>query len=187
MEYFDKDGNKIEGLVTQEELSQKITEAIDAAKLEFEKNKESDGDKDQGKDPKEGNDADDVVEKVKAALESLGISKEKIDTISNNQTSGFLSKYKNLIDEDKKEEFQNRYNSLQGYGETPEEIEKRAQDAFLLTTGARFSDEGLNMQNLGHSTGNKANVNDKKEMSDLDKSISNVLGNSDDDIKKYSS
>lgn len=177
MEVFDKDGNLVENVFSQEEVDTKIKEAkeIEDARLKAEADAEAEKNK-QPQDPK----PDAVMEAIKALQETVGT------LVKSTETTG-ASKYTASLDEEKKTVFNTQFEALQKtgmYDNTPEGIEKRAVAAYTLTTGETPDAGNFNMGNLS-AVGGKAPDKSATEMSEADKQISEALGNTAEDFKKY--
>lgn len=175
MEVFDKDGNLVENVFSQEELDVKIAEAIKTAKP-----------------------ADPVVTPPAPAVppetkpdDVMAVLKSLQDTVStlvkSTEISG-ASKFTASLDEEKKTAFNTQFEALQKTGQyenTPEGIEKRAAVAYMITTGEAFDAGNFDMGNLS-SVGGKTTVKANAQQSEVDKQISEALGNTEAEVKKYS-
>ena len=206
MEVFDKDGNPVENVFSQEEVEAKIEES----KKTFTQTKTFD---------KDGNPVENVFsqkeveakieeakktftqtntndikqtessnavkpEEIMAALTALQATVGLI--VKSTETTG-ASKFTANLDDEKKTAFNTQFEALQKtglYENTPEGIEKRAAAAYVLTTGESIDAGNFNMGNLS-SVGSKAPVKVNTETSETDKQISAALGNTEEDIKKY--
>lgn len=180
MEVFDKDGNPIENVFSQEELDAKLKEAKEAADAEVAKAKtDADVEVAKNKTP-ETQKPDEVLATLKELQETVS------GLVKTTETSG-ASKFTSSLDEEKKTVFNEKFEALQktgAYENTPEGIEKRASDAYTLTTGTAFDFNNFNMGNLSAVSG-KSPVKSNVQQSEVDKILSEVLGNTEDDIKKY--
>jgi len=173
MEVFDKDGNPVENIFSQEELDAKIAEAVKEATLA------------PVADPKpesasEAQKPEDIMAAIKALSDTVS------GFVKSNESAG-ASKYSSELDEEKKIIFNNKFEALQKtglYENTLEGIEKRSADAYQLTTGEAFDAGNFNMQNLS-SAGGRGPIKTDAQVSEADKEISAILGNTEEDIKKY--
>lgn len=173
MEVFDKDGNPVENVFSQEELDAKIAEAVKEVVPPVVENKETPSTPVTVK-----------PEEIMAALTALQATVGSI--VKSTETTG-ASKFTANLDDEKKTAFNTQFEALQKtglYENTPEGIEKRAAAAYVLTTGESIDAGNFNMGNLS-SIVSKAPVKVNTETSETDKQISAALGNTEEDIKKY--
>lgn len=117
-----------------------------------------------------------IIDKLSATINSFVESKK----------SETLNRFSGSLDADKQTAIKARFDSLTGYEDTAEGIEKRANDAYTLEVGQRFDAGAFNMQNLSSST-SKNTISNPKRSTELDTEISKMLGHSAEDITKYSS
>jgi len=96
-----------------------------------------------------------------------------------------IDRYKTNLDGDQVTELQNKFNSLTGYDETPEGMQRRAEDAYLLTTGQRFDAGTMDMKNIASGVGGKAGVTAPPQASADEQALRSALGISEEDIQKY--
>lgn len=162
MEVFDSEGNKVEGVMTAEEV---------AAKIEAEK---SAWEASQTKAP---------VADPNAVPEWFKPFAEKVTQLSGNQTSMVTSEIAGGLDADKREAFTKRFDSLTGYEETPEGIQRRAQDAYLLTVGQPYQAQAINMGNIVATGGSPTRPS--APAPEIDKAFGQVFGISEADAAKY--
>lgn len=168
-EVYDADGNLVEGYLSPEE----VTAKLDAEKIAWE-----------AANPP----APVVVPPVAAPAADAPPAWaqsiiDKVEQLSGNQKSTLVKDFTSGLDADKQKEFDAKFNSLSGYEETPEGIQKRAQDAYLLTTGQQYSATPINMQNIAASTGGP--VRPAASAPAIDKELGAIFGNTEDDISKY--
>ena len=109
-----------------------------------------------------------------------------INSFVESKKSETLNRFAGSLDADKQTAIKARFDSLTGYEDTAEGIEKRANDAYTLEVGQRFDAGAFNMQNLSSNTG-KNTISDPKRSTELDTEISKMLGHTAEDITKYSS
>lgn len=173
MPYIDKDGNEVPDVFTKEELEQQIAAAVEAAQK-----KEPPAPATPPEPEKRPGPTNELAEQIKQI-------NERMQVLVQSQQKSVVSRFVSGLDADKKAAFEQRFEKLQGYGETPDEIERRAADAYLLEVGQPFDAGALNMANLAAAGGGKNVLGEKKEMSEVDKQISAVLGNTEEDFKKY--
>lgn len=174
MEVFDKDGNPVENVFSQEELDAKIAEATKVVVPPVVEPKKEDVQVPATVKP----------EDIMAALTALQATVGSI--VKSTETTG-ASKFTATLDEEKKTEFNTQFEALQKTGQyenTPEGIEKRAAAAYMLTTGESFDAGNFNMGNLS-AAGGKSPTKPATEMTEVDKQISAVLGNTEEDFKKH--
>ena len=157
--FFDADGNEVEAF-TQEELDAKIAEAK-AVPLE--------------KAPEQKKD-DELPAWAQALI-------QQVQTLSGNQRSVFVGQIEQSLSADERSAFKAKYDSLTtGYDETPEGIRRRAEDAYLLTTGKKF-DSSVNMANVVAAAGGP--VVPAPPRKEVDEGFKQVFGLTDEDVNKY--
>lgn len=171
MELFDKDGNLVEGILTQEEFDKKLQEELEKKKLEEPKPEPE-------PEPEPKTKEDEAPAWAKVLL-------ERVDRLDGNQRTQVIDRFASGMDSDTRKEFEQNYTKLSGYEETPDGMSRKAEDAYLLTTGQRFNQSQVNMQNIaaGHSGPSGQEVT--KQESSESKEIRSLLGISDDDVEKY--
>lgn len=188
MEVFDKDGKPVEGVFSQEELDAKVQEAVESNKTEFEKAIEEAGTnaveqfkKDNDwKEPDAGNKGD--KEEVPAWAKELT---EKVNGLTNNQNRSHVQSVSKMLDADKQKEVADKFDSLSGYDDSPEGLQRKAEDAYLLVTGEKFDAEGIDMSNT-HAAGGGERQNQPDTFTDADKDVQNALGITPEDVEKFS-
>jgi hypothetical protein len=158
-ELYDADGNLVEGYLSPEEVAAKI----EAEKAAWQKPAEP-----VTPAPAATNDNE-----PPAWFKPFA---EQVQKIAGNQTSTFIKDYVSGLDADKQKEFDAKFNSLTGYDESPEGIQRRAQDAYLTE---------VNMQNIVASTGGPVRPSAPKP--EVDKGIQAVFGITEEDANKYAS
>lgn len=163
MEVFDSEGNKVEGVFTQADIDAKIA----AEKATWEASQKP-------ADPTPA--ADEPPAWAKSLI-------NKVETLSGNQTSMALGDITSSLDADKKEAFTKRFESLTGYSDTPEDIQRRAQDAYLLTVGQPYQAQAINMGNIV-ANGNSP-VRPSAPAPEVDKAFAATFGLSEQDVAKY--
>lgn len=166
MELFDANGNKVEGYLSADEVAAKVA----AEKAAWEATKPTTP----------------PTPPAPAENEPPAWFKpfaEQVQRLSGNQTSTLVKDFVSGLDADKQKEFDAKFNSLSGYDETPEGIQRRAQDAYLLTTGQPYNANAVNMQNVV-SSGNRP-VKPEAPKAEVDEAFKSVFGISDEDVKKY--
>ncbi len=172
MEVFDKDGNLIEGdFFSQEELDEKLEE------IKQQMTKETPV----VPAPVKPAVADNQDEMPQWAKEL----KASVDGLNQNQTQSYLKSVTSMLDADKKTEVEKRFASLAGYDNTPEGLQRRAEDAHLLATGERYNSNGVNMPNIMAAGGGRTQV-DATVTPEADKNIRQALGISEADAEKFS-
>lgn len=180
MEVFDKDGNPVEGVFSKEELEQELEKRI---KEEYEvvEDEQPTGEED-GDTPPEEPPAVSTPEMPEWAKQM----KEQLDALNSNQTATVLDKYTSGLDADKVDDFKAKYDNLQGYDNSPEGMQRRAEDAYLLATGERYDSSSVNMQNIAASSGGAANISESNtKFTAQDKEIQKALGITEEDVEKY--
>lgn len=179
-ELFDKEGNPVEGALTQDELEAKIAEEK-AAWEEANKAPKTPP----APAPETSPAGDDTPEWAKTLVENLSTLKSQVEILSGNQTTTTIKQYVEAVDDDKKEEFNKKFESLTGYDNTPEGLQQKASDAYLLVTGQRYEDSGIDMR--GFTGVGRGPVEGKKQEESADaKAIEEVFGITDEDKAKYS-
>jgi len=163
MEVFDSEGNVVEGVMTAEE----VTAKIEAEKAAWEATQKP-------ADPAPAGD-----EPPAWAKELIN----KVQTLSGNQQSMVVGDITGGLDADKREAFTKRFDSLQGYEDTPEGIQRRAQDAYLLTVGQPYQSQAINMGNIVAS-GNGP-VRPAAPALEVDKAFGAAFGITEQDVAKY--
>lgn len=169
MEVYDKDGNLVEGVMTQAEVDAKL--AAEKAAWE-EANKP----------------ADPVTPPVTTSDEPPAWAKDlisKVEVLSGNQVQTITKDVVSAVPAEKRDEFNKKYESLTGYGNTPEDLTRRAQDAYLLATGQPYTEVSIDMRNVAAAGG--APTRPSAPAPEVDKAIGNTLGISDEDRAKYGS
>lgn len=178
-ELFDKDGNLVEGALTKDELEAKLVEEKTAWE---EANKEQPPAEDTPPAPAPS--GDETPEWAKSLVENITSLKSQVDTLNGNQTSTTIKQYVEAVDDDKRDEFNKKFESLSGYDETPEGLQQKASDAYLLVTGQRYEESGVDMR--GFTGVGRGPVEAKKPEDSADaKAIEEVFGISDEDKEKY--
>lgn len=177
MQYFDKDGNEVTDVYSKEQLDEALKKKEKEVREELKPKEDVPAEPSQPATP--GPEKNPLEEK----LEQLsGV----VSAFVNNQKQAVVSKYTTGLDADKRKAYEERFNAMQGYGDTPEEIERRASEAYLLETGQRFNDSGFNMQNLAVVAGkNQGGQRSQKELSEQDKALGALFGNKPEDYEKY--
>jgi hypothetical protein len=176
MIYYNEEGLKIEGLLTQAEVDAQIA----AAKVV---------------DQKAGADAEAAMAVAEAA-KVAAIAKvedtpawatsliERLQVIENNGTKTYINNVTSMLDADKKKEVEAKFNQLTGYENSPEGLTRRAEDAHLLTTGERYNANSVDLQNLTAAGGGRTNVSGPA-VTEVDKGIQSVLGITGADVEKF--
>lgn len=182
MEVFDKDGKPVENVFSQEELDAKIKEAKDAdaaAAAKAKADADTAAEAAKTKAP-EAQKPEDMMAVLKALQETVG------SLVKSTESTG-ASKFTSGLDEEKKTAFNSQFEALQKTGQyenTPEGIEKRAAAAYMLTTGEAFNAGNFDMGNLS-GAGGKSVTKANAQQSEVDKQISEALGNTAEDVKKH--
>lgn len=166
-EVYDADGNVIEGYLSAEEVAAKL----EAEKATWEASQKKE------EPPVVTTPA---VDEPPVWAKSL---MEQVERLSGNQRTTLVKDFTSGLDADKQKEFDAKYNALSGYDETPAGIQKRAQDAYLLTTGQPFNSTEINMQNIVGSTGSIVKPTPPKP--EVDQAFKTIFGISDEDVTKY--
>lgn len=177
MEVFDKDGKLIEGVFSKEEVDAQIKAASEKAVADAKVV------------------ADAAAEAARVAAEEAAAGGEqvpewaktlqqRVDSLTNHNTQSYLGKVVTGLDADKAKEVEAKYSSLSGYGETPEDLARRSEDAYLLATGQKYNAGTVNMNNIMASGGGRIQ-GEGKVTTEVDKSINDALGNSAADIAKF--
>lgn len=167
MEVFDSEGNKVEGVMTQAEVEAKIA----AEKAAWEASKTT--------PPAPAAPAADP----NAVPEWFKPFAETVTRLSGNQTTMVTKEIADGLDADKREAFTKRFDSLTGYDETPEGIQRRAQDAYLLTTGQPYQAQAINMQNVAAAGGGPTRPS--APAPEIDKAFGATFGITDEDRNKF--
>jgi hypothetical protein len=169
MEVFDKDGNPVTGIMSQAEVDALVA----AQKAEWEKANVPPAP---------------VTPPAPTADEPPAWAKEligKVETLSGNQKAVVVSDFVKVLEADKQPIFTAKFDQLTGYPETPEGMQQRASDAYLLTTGQRYETSGVNMQNIVAANGSP--VRPGAPATEVDKAFQQTFGITDEDVKKHSS
>lgn len=194
MEAFDKDGNKIEGVFTQEDLDAKIeaekeaaqtalAEAVTKAQEEaINKYKEENPPVVEKKGEEGGEKKKDDDNEPPAWFKPFAY---QVQALSGNQQSQHIKKVTSVLDADKRKEVQEKFDSLQGYDTTTEGLESRAHDAYLLVMGEKPDSGAVNVANLNVAGTGRVPLITGKESSSTDKEVQKALGISDADVEKY--
>lgn len=163
MEVFDSEGNKVEGVMTAEE----VTAKIEAEKSAWEASKAP------------------VVPAAdpNAVPEWFKPFADKVTQLSGNQRTMVTSEISGGLDADKREAFTKRFDSLTGYEETPAGIQQRAHDAYLLTVGQPYEAQSINMGNVVATGGSP--VRPSAPAPEVDKAFGEVFGINDADRAKH--
>ena len=177
MKYFNEEGEEVtEGIFTQEDIDKAVTDAAAAKVIADEEAAATTAD------------AVPAVPAPGSTEETLAKIQETLASLTKSNQTNSSGKFVSGLDAEKKTAFDQKYESLGrtgDYPDTPEGLEQRGSDAYQLTTGESFDHGNFNMQNLGSASG-KSPVNPNTEVSEADKEIGAALGNSEEDIKKYS-
>lgn len=178
MELFDKDGNPVENVFTEADLMAKIEEAKKSWEESIKPPEPVKAEEQPAVEPK-------PVDEMPAWAKEL---KDKIERLSSNETTRTIQNLVSDLDADTQKVVMSKYDTLAGYDDTPEGIQRRAEDAYLLATGERYQGSTTNMQNLAAPHTAKANVTNntgKKFDGPQDKEIQRALGITEQDIEKY--
>lgn len=116
---------------------------------------------------------------IKAQVDALG------GTVQSTVNGKYLDKVSAGLDADKSKDLTTKFESLTGYEDTAEGRQRRAEDAYLLTVGERYTDGGVNMNNLSNASGAKNSVTTDAQTSAADKEIQSMLGITAADVEKY--
>ncbi len=166
MEVFDKDGNPVENVMTAEQVAEKIA----AAKKEWEeKNK-----------PPVAAPVPPPSDEPPAWFKPFA---ETVNRLATNQQSTIVADVVSAVEADKRELFNTKFNNLTGYPETPEGLQARARDAYVLTTGQPYNAPAVNMQNIVAANGRP--VIPQAPKGEVNKEVAAVFGISEEDVKKY--
>lgn len=175
-ELYDKDGNLVEGAITKEELDTKLGEA----KISWEAEQKPAEEQKQV----EQKQTDEVPPWAKKFVDGFNTLQEQVNNLNGNQTTTHISRFKNAVDTARQADFQTKFDSLTGYENTPEGLEKRAADAYLLTTGQRYEESGMDMR--GFTSNGRGPVDTiKPTNSESIKAIDQTFGISEADAEKY--
>jgi hypothetical protein len=198
MEVFDKDGNAIEGVFSQEELDAKLKETADELTTKHEeslltaneaavaKYKEENPPKVEEKKEEEGEKKEDEPPAwAKSLIEANEATKARVDSLTGNQNQSHLEGVTKMLDADKAKEVSERFDSMTGYEDTKEGLSRRAEDAYLLVVGEKPDSGGVNMGNINAGGTGQAPVTTGKESSADDKQLRGVLGITDADVEKF--
>jgi hypothetical protein len=167
-EYYDADGNLVEGLFTADELTAKIEEA----KASF--------------TPPPADPVPPVTPVATTDNEPPEWFKPfaaKVDQLAGNQKETVISSIAAAVDAEKRVNFNTNFNNLLGYAETPEGMQERAKAAYLLTTGQQYNDGAINMQNIDASKGGPTKPTAPPAA--VDEGFKKTFGITDEDITKY--
>ncbi len=174
MEVFDKDGNPVDGVFSQEELDAKIAELTKAPEPAAPVAPIAP--------------AAPVVPPAPTVDPLVTQLKEQLDNLTKSFEMTVTTKYGTGMTPEQKAAFDAKFtelSSLPTYADTtPAGLEKRAEAAYTLATGQPFQYNAMNMQNLGAS-GGKAPTVANNELKEEDKPIAAALGNTPEDYKKY--
>jgi len=171
MEVFDKDGNPVANVFSQEELD---------AKLAAEKTAWEEANK-----PPESPAAvtPPAVDPNEPPVWFKPFA-DKVDRLAGNQTTMVVQDYTNGLDAEKRAEFDKRFNGLTtGYEDTPEGQQKRASDAYLLATGQPYTANEMNTANFTASQGHIVRPSAAKP--EIDTAIQGAFGVTAEDAAKY--
>lgn len=175
MKIKQEDGTEID-VFTQEEVDAKAKEAADKAAAEALDAYKKEHPEDPTPNPKE---EDQPPAWAKPLI-------DKVAALDGNQTKSHLSRVLNGLDADKQKEVEAKFETLTtGYDSTPDGLARRAEDAYLLATGAKFEGDAFNMGNLGAAGGQKPAIGDSAAQTATDKTVQTALGITPEDVKKY--
>ena len=166
MEVFDSEGNKVEGVMTAAEVAAKI----EAEKATWAAEQKPPAPAAPAADPN-------------AVPEWFKPFAEQVTKLSGNLQTTVISDYAASLDADKKQAFNSRFDSLTGYPDTPEGMQKRAADAYLLTTGQPYEAQAINMGNIV-AAGNGP-VRPAAPVGEVDKAFAQTFGITEQDVAKY--
>lgn len=166
-EYFDKDGNPVEGVYTKEQVDAMVEAAKVAATPAA---------------PEPAAPAAPAADEPPAWAKPII---EKVNSLSQNTVNAVINGVATGLDADNKTKLQENFNRLAGYPDTPEGIEARAQAAYLLTTGQQYNANAIHMGNINAAGSGRVNINDKAQTSEKDAFFGKMLGITDEDRAKY--
>lgn len=176
MSYFDKDGNEVTNVYTKEQVDQMIADAV--------KNAAPAPVTPPAPAPAPAAPIAPAPEPNPLAEEVKRLS-ETVSAFVGSHRTATIDRFAAGMDADTRKLYEERFTALQGYGETPQEIERRAADAYLLQTGQKFEGNSFNMSNLANVNGRGPTSTVKVDYSEEDKKIGSVLGNTEEDYKKF--
>ena len=183
--YFDENGDEItEGVFSQEEVDTQLEEAKKTAGEEAVKAAEEAA---TAAAAEEGNKPTAPAGEPDVAQQIQDLTNIVSGLVKSGESTG-SSQFSDGLDEEKKTQFNDQFEALNktgNYEDTPAGIEKRASDAYMLTTGEAFDHGDMNMGNLSGANAGKTAVVVNKEQSETDKGLSELLGNSEEDVKKF--
>jgi len=166
-EYYDANGNLVEGLFTADEVNAKIEE-IKAAVV-----------------PPEPAPVVPVTPPTNDNEPPAWFKPfaERVNQLAGNQQETIISTIASAVDAEKRNNFNTHFNNLAGYEDTPEGMQERAKAAYLLTTGHQYGDNAINMQNVDASKGGP--VKPAAPAPEVDEGFKKTFGITDEDIAKY--
>lgn len=111
---------------------------------------------------------------------------DRVDRLAGNQSEQYIDGVLTGLDADKQKTVREKFGSMTGYEDTPQGLQQRANDAYLLVTGERPQEGGVDMTNL-HASGGGRSEHTEQKYSEADKEIQKTLGVTEEDVKKYGS
>lgn len=171
-EFFDKDGNPVEGVYTKEQVDAMV-EAAKAAAAPV----ATPATPTETPVP-----ATPVVEEPPAWAKTVI---EQVNTLTENTRRQYVDQVTAGLSAEDKAKLSENYNRLAGYDDTPEGIQARAQAAYLLTTGQQYTASHVHMGNMNAAGSGKVNINERPQATEADAFFGKMLGITDEDRAKY--
>lgn len=186
---YDESGDEVEGAMTKEEFEAQKNDAIAKAveeALNAEKEKEKLNKEHPAKADEQTTGKTETTEPNLGQTDDIALLKKQIEALSSSINSERVGKFADKYsagDPEKAKLFQEKYERLTGYEDTPDGISERAADAARLA-GLEPASVDIGAVS-GTGTGRDISGTGTQKVSEADKAIRNMLGISEDDAKKY--
>lgn len=176
---FNEAGEKVEGAMTKDEIATATKTAEDAAVEQYKKDNPPPAVVEKKQD-----DAAAVTEEMPAWAKEIKSTVDKLaGTVTTTTRETIADRYAGA-DKENRDKFQQKFDRLTGYEDTPEGLAARAEDARTLAFGENAP--VIDVAALG-GTGSGRNVDDagKKTPSEADKTVRTLLGITPKDVETF--
>jgi hypothetical protein len=171
--FYDADGNEVSGYTPEQ-----FTQAIEAAKAAVVPPPAADHAPAPVNPPAPAN-ANEPAPWAKEAI-------DKMNSFVEQQTAQIKERVATTLTTEQRAELDANFNKLTGFDQTPDGLSKRAEAAYLLTTGQPFNADAVNLQGL-----NSVNVGRVIPLNNTvtpgEKMLGDMMGITEEDRKKFAS